>query len=230
MALIVLIVLIGFFWYVGKQKSGTSGATDLIYTNPELTAAKNKERNLTSFIETKIAEQGGLQDSSLADFEFKTAFTAKDFSTTGDNSAEALKQYGLKLKDSLVPLATLSPSEANLVIEAIDNQDRAKIAALQKRAFDFNIMVAALASTTVPTKALVIHLELTNTIAHLGRLLTQMTQALTEPIVALEAARAYSIDAAEFYNVLGKTNQFFNDNNVDFSDSERLKINFGGNQ
>lgn len=220
-ALVVLIVLIGFFWYVGKQKNKKMlDQGGLTYTSPELIAQQEQEKKLSAFIQTKIAEQGGLQNASVSDFELAPVFSDADLIISTDNSPAALKQYGLNLKASLAPLGAVNPNEAKTVIEAIDNQDQAKISILENRAAEFYQMTQMLASTSVPSKATNLHLALTNHIIHLNNLLVDMAGALTEPVVALEAAKVYSVASIEIYNTLSDLDTFFTDNKITFSEND----------
>lgn len=224
-AFVVLIILIGLFWYVGKENENYKQEdTNLIYTNEELIYNKQREQKLTKFIEEKITEQGGLIEASAEDFAATNFYNSSNIKTSPDNSPQTLKDYSLRLKDYLSPLATLSHQEARLAIEAMEDQDFNKILTIQKRAAQFAQMNQQLENMIVPSKAIEIHLELLNGISHLKNLLNSMALALEEPLIALEAAKAYSVDALEFYNTLNKTNAFFSENNIEFSDTEKLKV------
>lgn len=222
-ALVVLIILIGFFWYVGKQNTqNQTSEPDLIYTNPEILAQKEQEKKLIEFIETRMTEQGGLQSASSSDFNPQVVFTDKNIITSADNSQNSLKKYGLNLKTALGALGEVSLKEANLTVKAITDQDPTQLVGIKSRSGEFHYAIRQLASTTVPTKATNIHLTLINSLAHLANLLDQMALALQEPLVALEAAKMYSVDSIEFYNVVIKINQFFTENKIVFTEAELL--------
>lgn len=216
-ALILLVILIGLFWYVGKT---SQPKTSLVYVSPEQIAEQKHTKQLEELIAQTMAEKGALQQQ-VFDANPEPAYSTSSSKISNDNSPAALKAYGLSIVAIMQPLSNQQTNNAQLVLDILNTQDQTKVTQLENSAQVLGTVAQQMSLLVVPSKALAVHLAATNKLAILADLLGQMSLVLDEPDLALTASITYTTVLNDFYIAGYNLNQFFDDNKIEFTDAER---------
>lgn len=220
---VVLLLVIGLLWKMGNDNK-TSPKTSLgKQINTEEVSLEDQVKNIQNLVLTKIAQDGTLT-------EFKTSSLPKNYQssqlkTVNLENREVIKAYASAISSTLSDYDKPRDNEAGLVIKAIDNKDASLLIPLITSKAKYEATVKSLSVMKVPKSASSIHLVIINSLQKMSSLLTLMQQALSEPALALQASQEYLKANLEFALSLKLLNQYFQKQNLTFSEQEQIKIN-----
>ncbi len=200
--LIVLLVLAGGLWYLGRGPV-LAPVTPVEKLVAEVTTQK---KTLKSY------------DPALLPREF----TEKDLIVTTKTDTTTLKQYGLALADALRSYATPRASEITALNQVVEQKNSSALTPLTQAQAIHQEATTKLLAVTVPKTAVTLHLSLLFHTSRMAYLAGNMTQVLDEPILALESADRYVSYILSFYRKSESINDFFTKYKVSFQPGEGI--------
>ncbi len=214
---IVLLLAIIVFWYLGKKEE----------------AKKMEEREIQLAQYDEIIEQNNNLESLVAksynasesnSIETKYLYSIKNLNTEQDSTLDDVKVYALNIKKILLPYTKNRPNEANLVLEALKNNDFTKLKPLGASLNTHKTALSQLLQTKVPRTAQIVHLRLINNIQNQIILLTAMKDLNADPEKALIATREYPVVASSFFQATNNINVYLENRGFTFAESEQIKL------
>lgn len=145
-------------------------------------------------------------------------FTIDDLTLSDETSRDALTRYGEQLRSALkayegVPWGR-GAALAYDFINGTGNDPKATLQAIN----DVHLAVlATLQELRVPRSAAAYHLDLLNAVGKMSFLASELLEAKTEPIIALQAAYEYERVRIAMVTVFANLNDFFKNSGIIFS-------------
>ncbi|PCI30272.1 hypothetical protein COB55_00635 [Candidatus Wolfebacteria bacterium] len=163
--------------------------------------------------------------TSTIDDSPKKAFDSNDFSVIEDNTEESIRKYGSAIRDAIAEYSPKnSENEYIIFIRAVETDDEDEIGKIDPIIDGYSNFQKALTVMDVPSTALALHVELTNTIANLRSSITGMRNIFTDPVGAVQGVQSYEITVDSFADVFSKLDNYFVKNNVFFGENTRSPI------
>lgn len=234
--ILILVLTIGGIFYSRRPKKLPSSSvpkTELAATSSpadfNLQAYAAGQANLDAILSAKLAENRGLDGS--AGLAYRPAapkvYKAANLKITYARTPTALRAYGLALTKALAPFGTDHENEIALMLAALAAKDQTKVQALLNILTADRLALAELLKVTVPQKAVVAHLALTNSIAKNIALIEDMAAILDDPYQAIQSADLYRVEKIAFLKAVDKVNALFQDSGISFrpEESGNIKVN-----
>ena len=101
------------------------------------------------------------------------------------------------------------PSELAVLARALETQDKNELKKLDRSIEVHKALIAEFQSVRVPSSAANIHLPLINTYLATERSIEQMNTILTDPLVGMIGAKAYTEHTTSLDKIFGDLNSYF---------------------
>ncbi len=226
-------------WYLGGEGSSKSSPKDasgnLIYTKPGQAVSSTTQNNdltpaATSRLNQLLADQRN-QNKSFTQFDpasLTLVYKTSDLKTTSSRSTSTLETYGHNLVEVLRPLSYPREGDGQVMLRAFDNQDPSEVAKLSASSALYGQVAARLMAVTAPSDNAALQVEVANSLKIISLLVGNMSQVLTEPVLALQSGLAYTQLLPAFYHGLDLLNQYFVNRGITFPPSDQIQIHLGG--
>ena len=142
---------------------------------------------------------------------------------------ELLHAYGLEIVKALAPITSIDRgNEPELMLAVIQKgttgKTKTEIAQLQLDAQAFKTAQVELMKVAVPPEAAQTHLQLVNSMGTLAQLVTNMSQADKNPVLAVASGNQYTLASTRLLKIIGSVNKIFDDRGIVFADSEKANV------
>jgi hypothetical protein len=216
---LVAIVVVGL-WWLGRSESAPIDEGSII-TARELTP-EEKILNVQTLIIDRLSTARGLEEFDPANIPTDDA----KVNTQTTENRESVSTYAALMTQALASYNQKQTNEAKIMVDALDTRDQTKALSLLSARTMYQGMVVKLESISVPESALAIHKLMITSLKQMIYLLEPMSQILDEPVLALQASEAYLEANTQFFLTLNALNQYFRDQNLQFSDDNQIKATF----
>ncbi|MDO8183601.1 MAG: hypothetical protein Q7T49_01265 [bacterium] len=221
-AVVVIILIIAVLWWLGDIDNGpTANLGEQIKT--EETPLTEQLQNIQNLVTTKLAKDGSLAQFTTSNLP--ADYKNSQLKTVTLESREVIRAYAAAISESLSIYDNSRDNDVKLVLKAIDTNNSAALGALSISKLQYDKTIKDLATLKVPKSAAEIHLAIINSLQKMSSLLAPMQQALDEPTLALQASQEYLKANLQFAVYLQILNQYFQKQNLVFSEQEQVKIN-----
>lgn len=221
---IFAIILIGAvvvgLWLLGRTNNDANSPGEII-TATELTP-EEKLANVEALVLNRLSTASGLTEFDPADIPK----TEANLSPQANEDRESVGAYAAAIAQALSSYNQKGDNEAELMVAALDTRDQAKVIALVNAQTMYQGIVVKLEAIPVPQSALPIHTLLVTSLKQMIYLLGPMSQVLEEPVLALQASEVYLKANAQFFIALNAFNQYFRNQDLQFSDEDQIKATF----
>ncbi len=219
-AIILIGVVVVGLWLLGRTGDNNDSPGQII-TATELTP-EEKLANVEALVLNRLSTASGLTEFDPADIPASEA----NLSTQKSEDRESVSAYAAAITQALSSYNQKGDNEAELMVAALDTRDQAKVIALANAQTMYQGIVVKLEAIAVPKSALPIHTLLVTSLKQMIYLLGPMSQVLTEPVLALQASEVYLKANAQFFIALNALNQYFRNQDLQFSDEDQIKATF----
>lgn len=220
-ALVLIVAVVLLLWFIGWRSKSPEVSPGQIIANNELSET-DKILNLKSLVEERLATGGA---DSLKQFDAKSL--PKDQTLKASSAAETrelVRSYAAETAAALADYNQKENNEVRIMLDALDSRDENQIKILLAAKDRYQVMMSNLIAITIPNNALTVHNNLINSLRKMIFLLEPMSEALTDPVLALQASEEYLKANVQFITALGELNQYFRDQNLKFSDEDQVKV------
>ena len=175
-------------------------------------SGETRERFLTSLV------------SSIGELPAKK-YTVADLTTTPKGDSEAFRLYGNALGGIALAYRPLSgQKELEIINDAIKYEDEARLAALAPIIADYEAMLRAQASITVPLAAHELHLEILNANEAVRGALAEIQNLFVDPFGGAAALKTYRAAGAEGASISKDLQALFAKHGIIFNNNEPGRI------
>lgn len=219
-AIILIVIVVVGLWWLGRGESQPEDQGSIITTR-ELTP-EEKILNVQTLVIDRLSSARGLEEfdpASIPNDEAKV-------STQTTESRESLGTYAALVTAALSTYNQKQENEAKVMVDALDTRDQDKALSLLNARTMYQGIAVKLESISVPPSALPIHKLLVTSLKQMAYLLEPMSQILDEPVLALQASEAYLEANTQFFLALAALNQYFRDQDFQFSEQNQIKATF----
>lgn len=219
-AIVLIALVVVGLWWLGRNES-TPVESGSIITTRELTP-EEKILNVQTLIIDRLSTARGLEEFDYASIPADD--TAVSTQTT--ENRESVGTYAALMTQALASYNQKRDNEAKIMVDALDTRDQAKALSLLSARTMYQGMVVKLESISVPEGALATHKLMIASLKQMIYLLEPMSQILDEPVLALQASEAYLEANTQFFLTLNALNQYFREQDLQFSDDNQIKATF----
>jgi len=219
-AIILIVVVVFGLWWLGRSEKAPVESGSII-TATELTP-EEKIINVQTLIIDRLSTARGLEEfdyASIPDDEVRVG-------TQTTENRESVSTYAALMTQALASYNQKQENEAKIMVDALDTRDQAKVLSLLSARTMYQGIVVKLESISVPPGALATHSLMITSLKQMIYLLEPMSQILDEPVLALQASEAYLEANTQFFLTLNALNQYFREQNLQFSDDNQIKATF----
>ena len=215
LVIVLVVITIGVLGYVGYKDKKAQELKKEALTKDLLT----KQGNLESIVQGSSDNLSGLSKIGSV----KNLDNIK-INLSPATSTQAVRQYGLDLKNALINFSQKQASEIQAVTTAIDQKNAEELKVVVASRLRYEETSQKLKTVLVPQNLANPHRQLINNIDNSIILLKQMEKALTQPEASLEASRLFLQESVYFYQIIGKINNYFKVLNINYSDQEKMQL------
>ena len=222
--IVILVLAIGWFLYRSYQPA-SSMVTTPITTNKPATSGMSVTSggdNLINIIQNKLDNTEPVLELNGKAITVK--YKLSDLKTVTIAATSSLRNYGLQVTQILKPLGVDRENEAKVMLSALDNKDSSKINKVADSQAMYQNIATNLAKLPAPKGVASIQLKIVNDAAMMALLLSNMSQVLNQPVLALQSSQQYMRIQPVFYTDLAALNKYLLDRGVKFSTQESLPI------
>lgn len=221
-------------WGTDPKKKDTDGdgVNDLDYVNSKKTGTISNDQNETvilsgEFLQTlfalidkgvttkeALANLGDAASKSIIRPEIKNTYSEKDFAVSSANTANIKNYYASFKKAYAVFKNSKAPDEFDVLAVAISAEDPNQLIDLDQSIAKYRSFEKALVSITVPSDAVKIHMEFTNSIASIADALEKSKVLYTNSVVGINGIVELRLINTELENQIKNLGIYFKNNSL----------------
>ncbi len=223
--IVILVLAIGWFLYRSYQSASSFPPVFTSVNNQPAgsgTTATSGENNLVKIVQNKLENTEPLAE--LSSQAITTQYKSSDLKTVVISATSSLRTYGLQVAQILKPLSADRQNEVETMLAALDNKDASKIQIITEIQTTYQNIAASLIKLPAPKGVASIQLNIANDAALMTLLLSNMSQVLNQPVLALQSSQQYMQIQPVFYSDLAALDKYLLDRGVKFSAAESLSI------
>jgi hypothetical protein len=205
-----------------KKASADQQVSGLVYTKTD--ESKGYSEQIKEALGS--SQYAPFQSDAQSDSKPLQQFGVKDIKLAQDEDPQTLKSYGISLAIALKEYN--GPKDENIVglaLELFKNEEPEPVMKLLDAEKRILTTIDKLLAIPIPASAVDIHLELVNRLAHMGFLISSIQDIVAKPEIGLLASQNYAEESYAMHETIGKINKYFANNNVSFTEEEKVNVN-----